>query len=339
VGTAFIAFVAPGADIPRIGQIPSALPNLVLPAIRAELIPDMLSSAFMLAVLGSIDSLLTSLVADNITGEQHDSDKELRGQGLGNTLAGLVGGLPGAGATMRTVVNVRAGGKTPLSGVIHALILLVIALGLGFLFESIPQAVLAGILIKVGVDIIDWPFLKRLHRLPAFPVFLMLLVLGLTVFVDLITAVLVGVFIKNLVTLDKLSNLELGSVVMADGREPVDGLTPEEEAYLAQHPGETLLIKVTGPLSYAVGRRIVQRVKAFKDHSRLIIDLADASLVGISTAMVLEEIIDKALNAGMPVKLIGATGKAEAELRQLGIPEKLGDNNLSDNFQHAVGSN
>ena len=118
--------------------------------------------AIILALLGSIDSLLTSLVADSITRTRHRSDKELIGQGIGNVIAGFIGGLPGAGATMRTVVNVRAGGRTPISGALHAVILLALVLGLGPLAERIPHAALAGILMKVGFDIIDWKYIKRM---------------------------------------------------------------------------------------------------------------------------------------------------------------------------------
>ncbi|MGB1092930.1 MAG: SulP family inorganic anion transporter, partial [Oceanobacter sp.] len=154
------------ADLAVIGAIPTGLPELRLPTMSAELASQMVLSALMLAALGSIDSLLTSLVADNMTRSHHDSDRELIGQGIGNTVAGLFGGLPGAGATMRTVVNIRAGGSTPISGATHAVVLLVMVLGASPLAEEIPHAVLAGILIKVGIDIIDWDFLRRLPRAP-----------------------------------------------------------------------------------------------------------------------------------------------------------------------------
>ena len=200
VGTLIYVTLLPDGSVPVIGSIPSGLPEFIFPAIQFELLQDMLLAAIMLAALGSIDSLLTSLVADNMVKDQHDSDRELIGQGVGNMMAGLFGGLPGAGATMRTVINIRAGGETPISGAVHAVVLLLIVLGAGPLAEDIPHAVLAGILIKVGIDIIDWNFLRRLHRAPVFVVVLMLLVFGLTVFVDLVTAVIIGVFIANVIS-------------------------------------------------------------------------------------------------------------------------------------------
>ena len=170
VGTLVAIYVFPDKDLLLIGEIPSGLPHLQLPTFTAARFRNILGYGLMLAVLGAIDSLLTSLVADNITRTQHDSDRELIGQGIGNLISGLCGGLPGAGATMRTVINVKTGGKTPISGMVHALVLLVVVLGAGGLTQNIPHAVLAGILIKVGIDIIDWSFLTRAHykNLPLF---------------------------------------------------------------------------------------------------------------------------------------------------------------------------
>lgn len=337
VGTLVLLLAAPDSQVARIGEIPAGLPDMVVPSFDWAILQDMVINALMLAVLGSIDSLLTSLVADNLTGTQHDSDRELVGQGLGNALAGLFGALPGAGATMRTVVNIRAGSTGPLSGAVHALLLLAIAVGLGSLFEDIPLAVLAGILIKVGYDILDTPFLLRLHRLPLFPAALMLLVLLLTVFVDLITAVFVGVFIKNIVTIDKLSKLQLGAVVLSDGHSNTDGLNAAERAYLEHHAGEALLLRITGPASYGVGRGLARRLQQYVGYRSLLIDLSDAAIVGISTAMLLEDLIKRALDDGVSVQLVGVHGHAVAELKQMGVIERVGEANCHASID-AVGA-
>ena len=328
-------FVLPSASLARIGEISSALPTLQLPTFRADFLQTMLVNALMLAVLGSIDSLLTSLVADNLTGTRHRSDRELMGQGLGNMIAGLCGGLPGAGATMRTVVNLRSGGSGPLSGAVHALVLLAIVTGLGFLFENIPLAALAGILIKVGIDIVDWPFLRRLHRLSPFPIALMALVFLLTVFVDLITAVFVGVFIKNLVTIDKLSDLQLGNVAISDGEHTVGRVPGHEIDMLQRHRGEAVLFRITGPVSYAVGRGIGARFDEFRDRRLLIIDLADAEIVGISTSIVIEELVRNAIQTGAIVRIIGLHDEAHREFRQLGLAELVGRENCVETIEQA----
>ena len=152
-------------DVPIIGEIPRGLPAFQLELPSAAFLARAFQPALILALLGSVDSLLTSLVADSLTGTQHDSNRELMGQGIGNMISGMFGGLPGAGATMGTVVNIRAGGLTRMSGALRAVFVLAVLLGLGRHLEPIPHAVLAGILIKVGWDIIDWPLLLRIHRI------------------------------------------------------------------------------------------------------------------------------------------------------------------------------
>ena len=201
----------------------------------------MLVNGLMLGALGAIDSLLTSLVADNITRTNHDSDRELIGQGIGNIVSGLFGGLPGAGATMRTVVNVHAGGKTPLSGIVHSVILLITLLWAGKLTEIIPQTILAGILLKVGIDIIDWEFLQRAHKLSLKAAGIMYSVIFLTVFVDLISAVAVGVFIANLLTVKRLSDLQVDEIKAI--------VKPHDEAPLSNEEKQ-LLHKTKGCLLY-----------------------------------------------------------------------------------------
>ena len=201
------------AEAPVIGAIPAGLPTLQLGVPQAEFLLHALPPAIILALLGSVDSLLTSLVADSITGSRHNPDKELIGQGIGNIAAGLIGALPGAGATMGTVTNIRSGGSTPVSGALRALLLLALVLGLGRVVEPIPLAALAGVLVKVGWDIIDWRMLGRLHRLRREHLIVMLATLSLTVFVDLITAVAIGLIAGGMVHARRLEQLELDSVV------------------------------------------------------------------------------------------------------------------------------
>src|SRR5262249_1653440 len=194
-----IIALSPMLDVPTIGEIPSGLPSLVIPSFEAQRLPALLSAALQLALLGAIDSLLTSLVADNLTRTKHDSNRELVGQGLGNIAAALIGGLPGAGATMRTVVNRNAGGTSRLSGGIHGLCLAAVLLGLSGLLQHVPRAVLAGLLVAVGIGIIDRRGFSHLLKLPRSDAFLMLFVLVLTVFTDLIIAVAAGLIIASFV--------------------------------------------------------------------------------------------------------------------------------------------
>ena len=210
IATTFI-----GLEVPVIGTIPSSLPELKIGAIasiHASDITLIIELALTLALLGAIDSLLTSVIADNITKTKHHSNRELVGQGIGNIMASCIGGLPGAGATMRTLVNVNAGGQTPLSGVIHGVLLLAILLGLGNYAQVIPIPVLAGILITVGVGIIDYKGFRHIKSVPRTDAVVMLIVLGMTMFVDLIQAVAVGLILSSILFMKQMSD-QLGSEV------------------------------------------------------------------------------------------------------------------------------
>ena len=207
---ALVAFTALavllGLEASVLGEIPSGLPNLVMPSLEMEQLPLLIAAAIPLAFLGAIDSLLTSLVADNRTHTQHNSNRELVGQGLGNIAAGLIGGIPGAGATMRTVVNIEAGGQTRLSGVIHGLFLAAVLLGLSSLVQHVPHAVLAGLLISVGIGI-DYRGFSHLFKAPRSDAFLMLFVLVLTVFTNLIVAAAAGLIVAAFVFVKKVSDI------------------------------------------------------------------------------------------------------------------------------------
>ncbi len=200
-------------DAPIIGQVPTGLPGVQFGLPSASFLAHAVQPALILALLGSVDSLLTSLIADSLTGTRHNPDRELIGQGIGNMVAGVFGGLPGAGATMGTVTNIRAGGLTQVSGALRAVLLLALVLGLGRYVEPIPLAALAGVLMKVGWDIIDWRLLARVHRIRREHLFVMLMTLGLTVFVDLVTAVAIGLIAAGMAHARQLEQLELDSVV------------------------------------------------------------------------------------------------------------------------------
>lgn len=222
-----------------IGNIPAGLPMPFFTKVELDglnwwaLINAALVPGLTLAGLGSIDTLLTSVVADNITKTHHNSNRELIGQGIGNAMAGMFCGIAGAGATMRTVVNVKSGGRTQISGMIHAMFLLAILLGLGSLVKYVPLSVLAGILITVGWGIIDFRGFKDLKRIPRSDAFVLLTVFLMTVFVDLLTAVGIGMVIACVLFMKRMGDLAEGSYVTMDAAEPEspwadEGGIPEE---------------------------------------------------------------------------------------------------------------
>jgi len=305
LGTVIYQLFHGDTNLAIIGHIPTGLPDLQMPRFSMDILSEMLFAAVMLAVLGSIDSLLTSLVADTLTKPQHDSDRELIGQGIGNMVAGLFGGLPGAGATMRTVVNIKAGGKTPVAGAFHAIVLVCVVLGAAPLAENIPHAVLAGIPIKVGLDIIDWRFLFRLHQAPLFVACLMVLVLVLTVMVDLVTAVFAGVFVANVVAVKRLADNQLDSIRVIDSHAGNDeGLSKRERKLLAETQGRVVLYQFDGPVSYAAAKGLSAKLQGRRPHDALLLDFSRVPLIDVSTALAIEDMILEAQELGRDFHII-----------------------------------
>jgi SulP family sulfate permease len=304
------------AGAPALGDIPTGLPEFRLPQITAEAAPIVLEAAIILAALGAIDSLLTSLVADNMTRTRHDSNRELVGQGVGNAVAGLFGAIPGAGATMRTVVNIRSGGQTKISGMTHAAALLAIALAFAPLAERIPHAVLAGILVKVGYDIIDWAYIRRAHKGPRWDLLLTALVLGLTVFVDLITAVAVGVVLAALAFVKQIADIQLKRV---EGLAPDDIDNPEERELLRAAGDKVLVFDFGGPLSFGAAADLSHHMRARTPGrvDAIILDFATVPHVDLSAARAVDSIAEDAKAAGRKVFATGMNAGVRATLEGL----------------------
>ena len=337
VGTLLSLSVLSGA--PVIGDVPTGLPPLQLPQISLHALSEVIQPAFVLALLGTIDSLLTSLVADSITRTHHDSNRELIGQGIGNMVSGLLGALPGAGATMRTVVNVRAGGRTRLSGALHALILLSLVLGLAPVAEVIPHAVLAGILVKVGWDIIDWGYLRRIRYAPRDKVVVMFITLGLTVFVDLITAVAVGLIVAGFVTARWMEREEMRGITtkaIAD-HGATEGLDPAHQAQLDALDGDVAVVALRGSFSYASARALTRELGVdVADYKVILLDFSEAAFIGTSAAKAIDELLSGLREQGVRVVLSGLEGRALKTLRALGVLETVAAQDLVANLRGAV---
>lgn len=224
---------------------------------------------------------------------------------------------------MRTVINVQSGGRTPLSGMIHATVLTVVVLGAGALTEPIPRAVLAGILIKVGIDIIDWGFLKRAHRLSTKGAGLMYLVLGLTVFVDLITAVAVGVFVANLLTIKSLTDLQVENMRAVTQGDNENWLTPEERSLLKAAKGRILMFRLSGPMSFGAAKAISRQLAIVENYEILILDLTSVPRLGITALLAIETMLKDALAKKRQVFLVGAFGQVQRRLLCLDIMRHL----------------
>ena len=319
-----LSLLLPESALPRLGAIPQGFPELRWPELNPADLRLLGGYAITLAVLGSIDSLLTSLVADNITRTQHRSDRELVGQGLGNMMAALVGGLPGAGATMRTVTNVQAGGRTPLSGMVHALVLLVVTLGAGPLASWIPLAVLGGILLHVGLEIIDWNFLSRAPRLSWKATGLMWLVLVLTVFWDLVTAVVIGVSIANVVTIkDQADALRRTSLRVAGG-DDLSALSPREQHLLEDAAGSAVLLSLEGPLSFGASRYLTQLLNDTNAYDCLVLDLSAVSHLGVTASLAIDALCRDASRQGRRVLIAAPQESYRIRLGRFGVDRFAG---------------
>ena len=326
--------VSLGKDaLPRIGEIPTGFPTLLPfkdaltdPVIVSNLqnnLSAIVQGGIVLAALGAIDSLLTSLVADNITQTRHDSNRELIGQGIGNAIGGFFGGLPGAGATMRTVINVKSGGKTPISGMTHSVILLFVLVAFGPFAAVIPKALLAAILLKVGLDIIDWRFLFRAHKLSIKTAAVMYGVLLLTVFYSLIWAVLIGVFVANMLTIDSITETQLEGM---DEDNPFSNnsanttiLPSEEKALFDRCAGEVMFFRLKGPLSFGAAKGIIDRMALVQNYKILILDITEVPRLGVTASLALEDMMQEAKNNSKKAFIAGANEKVKERLSKFGI--------------------
>jgi SulP family sulfate permease len=304
-----------------LGNIPTGLPDFNMPTFEISLVIDMIAAGMMLAILGSIDSLLTSLVSDEITRTHHKSDRELIGQGIGNTLSGLFGGLPGAGATMRTMTNVKAGGLTPLSGALHAIILLAIVLGGAQYAKEIPLAVLGAILIKVGTDIIDWEYLKGLLTTPRTGALIMVVVLGITVFYNLMAAVGVGLVMASLIFLQRMTDVQLASIVSVQTIEEASHLDETHQELI--RAGSTLFYQLNGPMSFGSAKGIVRDFSTKSDYNRAILDLSNVPVIDYTTSRSIAEICNICQEKSAEIAIVGANIRVRHFLENIGIDKEL----------------
>jgi len=334
--TVVILFVIPKSlkrylppPLRRIGEIPTGLPNIQMPAFSIDQWTIMVVDAIVLGMLGCIDALLTSVVADSITRKRHNSDKELVGQGIGNIMSGLFGGLPGAGATMGTVVSIQAGARTAVAGLVRAGILLIVILWAGNLTSVIPLGVLAGIALKVGIDIIDWGFLKRAHIISGKGALITYGVILLTVFVDLIAAVGVGLFVANVMTVTRLSELQADDVTAVSDPDKTDlPLTEREKEILREANGKIILLHLRGTMIFGSSRAITHKNAQIGGCHTLIVDIADVKHLGVSASLSLEESILEMIDAGRHVYIVTTKEQALERLGRLDVLKYIPEENI-----------
>lgn len=329
-------------DVPLIGSIPEGLPSLQFGALASITGADMLfvvEFALVLAALGSIDSLLTSVIADNITKTQHNSNRELIGQGIGNMVAALMGGVPGAGATKGTVVNIKAGGQTRLSGAIHGVFLLAVLLGLGQYAAYIPLSVLAGILIPIGFQIVDYRGLKHLLRVPRADAVVLVAVLLFTVFGSLIQAVGLGIVLASVLYMKKSSDLaESGTSVNALAGTDGETLWADEVKLFDEVKDRVYIKHLYGPLFFGFTSRFQELIKTLGDDVQaLIIRMDRVPYIDQSGLYALEEAILNLRRSGVDVLITGIHPQPLDMMRTIDIvPDLLPESYLFEEFDDSI---
>ena len=331
-------------DVPLIGEIPSGLPSFQLGGILSvdpAAYPKIIEFGLVLAVLGSIDSLLTSVIADNMTKTKHNSNRELIGQGIGNMLAAAIGGIPGAGATKGTVVNINAGGKTRLSGIIHGLFLLMVLLGLGSLAAHIPLCVLAGLLIPIGFKIVDFKGLKHILKVPRADAIVLLLVLSVTTFGSLIHAVGIGIALACLLFMKQSGDIGEKGLEVDKLSELEEDKPWQDEIELYEKYKDKVVIKhLYGPLFFGFTSYFKDQVKALPDEiGTVILRMDRVPYIDQSGLYALEDILFDMRSRKTDVILVGLQEQPLDMLEAIGIiPDLISKEavfeNIDDSFAY-----
>tara|TARA_Y100000389_G_C17470254_1_gene529806 strand:+ start:8469 stop:10310 length:1842 start_codon:yes stop_codon:yes gene_type:complete len=328
-----------GIDYRPIAAIPSGLPIPQLSlfgALGLDMFTKYIFTALTLAFLGAIDSLLTSVVSDNMTKTVHKPNKELIGQGIGNSIGAIFGGLPGAGATIRTVVNINAGGKTRLSGMIAGVLLLIILLALGPIASKIPAAVLAGILITVGIGVMDYKGLKAIPSMPRQEVIILIVVLVLSTFWNLVYAVGIGLVIASLIFMKKIGDLTSESLNLIPLK-PEDVWEDEKEVP-KKIESEIFIKHINGPLFFGSTSKFTETAKQIpKSVSTLIIRLDKVPYIDQSGLYALESVIMELSQNGKKTLLVGAAKQPKYMMERIDIiPDLIPKDQLFDDFENCL---
>jgi len=331
-----------GLDANKLGEIPSGLPmpNFeIITGFSLAQISPYIFTALTLALLGAIDSLLTSVVADNMTKTNHNPNRELVGQGIGNSVASIFGGIPGAGATIRTVVNINSGGKTKLSGMIAAVLLLFIVIALGGFASEIPSAVLAGILITVGIGVMDYKGLKAIRFIPKSDVIVMFVVLILTVTWDLVYAVGIGLVISSLIFMKKMGDANAAkSKIKTLSRK--DDYGDEDYSLIPLDLREEVFIKeLDGPLFFGSTKdfqAMSQNIPPKATH--VIIRMEKVPFMDQSGLFAFEDVAQALVKQGVTPLIAGLKEQPKYRLEAIDIiPDLIKEEHLFKSYPECVG--
>jgi sulfate permease, SulP family len=324
-------------NLPTIGNIPKGLPTLHIPDLNWNTLQYMIGPATALAGIGLLDSLLTSLVADRMTKKRHNSNRELVGQGLGNYLSGILGGLPGAGATIRTEININAGGKTPLSGITYSMVTLIIVFFLGPWIKDVPLSCLAAILFKAAFDIIDKRSLRQFIKIPLFDSVVLLTVLSLTVAINILVAVGIGLLLACILFVKRMGDLlDIAIITLNDMEKPWVAHEPWREMIDKEEKGKILVFQMNGPLFFGASSNFLKSAEKHKDFRGLILRMHRVPEVDTTGAYALEELAEFLQERGKFLYISGLAKEPREFLRKLGIMDIIKEENIFLRFEEAA---
>jgi len=326
-----------GIEYKSIQQIPIGFPK-----IQSKLFTDLnllevlpyLLTAITLSLLGAIDSLLTSVVADNLTKTRHLPNKELIGQGIGNSIASLFGGIPGAGATIRTVVNIQSGGTTKLSGMVSSLVLLLILLVLSPLASQIPAAVLAGILVTVGIGVMDYKGLNALKKIPRTEVIIMVVVLLLSVLWNLVYAVGIGLVLASLFFMKKMADVSKDNTKITTIAE--EKVWEDEKKLSASFQKNVFIKHLSGPLFFGFTSEFIALSNQIpKSATSVIIRMSKVPYIDQSGLFALEDVLMDLKQKNIEILFVGIQKQPKYLMRTIGIIGKLiPEEHVFENFEN-----
>ena len=324
-------------DAPVIGEVPTGLFDIVLPSFSFGLLADSALPALTIALIASINSLLTALVGDSMTGDDHKPNQELIGAGLGNVLAGFFGAIPGAGATTCTVANIRAGGRSKMAGVVCASVILILVLGAGRYVDRIPHAVLAGVLAKVGLDIVDWRFFARFRIIQREHFIVMIITTGLAVFVDLVTAVGIGLIAAALTSARQFEKLELDSIVSVPLLDTSFlSLDDDDGDDFDMFSAQVGLVALRGTFTVASAKQMTTTIGLdIREHEVVILDFSDTVYLDQSASLVVGRLIDTALAENTECIVMGLDGTPKTNLESMNVLRRVDEDHFADSLDEA----
>ena len=341
------------SDVPTLAEVPAGLPDLEIPELPLGDLGAALPPAVTIALLGSINSLLTARVADSLTLQSHEPNRELIGVGFANMVVALVGGVPGAGATSCTVANVRAGGRSRVSGALCAAILLALVLGLGRYADAVPHAVLAGILIKIGFDIIDWRYITRFRLIPRENLVVLALTLGLSIVSDLVVAVAAGLIAAAMTGARQIERLELDMVVSTplldmtflaqdsddDADSEVGGdfkFDLDSDDDFDPFAARTGLLSLRGSFTVASSTKLFSTIRTdIAEHEVVIFDFSQTVFIDDSAALVLGQLVDAAAAADTECIVMGLSELAGTSVHALDVLRRVPEDHFVDDLDGA----